>query len=221
MIKKVLIAEDHESSNISIQKTLEEMEIPDPDYVYYCDDALIRVQKACEAGNSYDLLITDLYFDTDHRAQKILGGAALIEVVRTVQPDLRILVFSAEGKTSVIRDLYDLKNIDGYVRKGRNDAKELKIAIARIAGNEKYIPRFFELASRPGNVHDFTAFDITIISLMARGLRQKEIPAYLEKNKITPSGLSSVEKRLNRIREALNFSSNEQLVAYCKEMGIV
>jgi len=31
MIKKVLIAEDHESSNISIQKTLEEMEIPDPD----------------------------------------------------------------------------------------------------------------------------------------------------------------------------------------------
>ena len=65
MIKKVLIAEDHESANISVQKTLDEMGILDPDYVYYCDDALVRVQKAMEAGEPYDLLITDLYFDTE------------------------------------------------------------------------------------------------------------------------------------------------------------
>src|SRR5258708_24293087 len=98
MIKKVLIAEDHESSNISVQKTLEEMGIGDPDYVYYCDDALVRIQKAKEGGEPYDLLITDLYFDADHRPQKIGGGAVLINAVREVQPELRVLVFSAEGK---------------------------------------------------------------------------------------------------------------------------
>jgi DNA-binding NarL/FixJ family response regulator len=221
MIKKVLIAEDHESSNISIQKTLEEMGIPDPDYVYYCDDALIRVQKACVAGNSYDLLITDLYFDPDHLEQQISGGAALIAAARDAQPDLHVLVFSAEGKTSVIQDLYDRSKIDGYVRKGRNDAKELKAAIAQIAENKTYFPRFFVSATRTGNVHDFTPFDTKIITMMATGFRQKEIAAYLKKNKIKPSGLSSIEKRLNIIGEALNFSNNEQMVAYCKEMGIV
>jgi len=221
MIKKVLIAEDYESSNLSIQKTLEEMAIPDPDYVYYCDDALVRIKKAFKDGEPYDLLITDLYFDVDHLKQQIGNGTELIAAARAAHPALRILVFSAEGRTPVIRALYEESNIDGYVRKGRNDAKQLKVAIAQIARNERYFPQFFVLATRPGNVHNFTPFDITIITLMAKGLRQKEIPAYLERNKITPSGLSSVEKRLNRIREALNFSNNEQLVAYCKEIGIV
>jgi DNA-binding NarL/FixJ family response regulator len=221
MIKKVLIVEDHESANISVQKTLEEMGIGDPDYVYYCDDALVKLGKAKEGGDPYDLLITDLYFDVDHRPQKIKDGASLIHAVRLVQPELQVLVFSAEGKVTVIEPLYTKGNIDGYVRKGRNDAKELKVAMGQIAGKERYFPRFYIHAIRQENVHDFTTFDIKIISLMAAGMRQKDIPAYLEKNQIKPAGLSSVEKRLNLIREALNFSNNEQLVGYCKEMGIV
>jgi DNA-binding NarL/FixJ family response regulator len=221
MIKKVLIAEDHESASISVQKTLEEMGVSDPDYVFYCDDALIRIQKAKEAGEPYDLLITDLYFDADHREQRIKGGADLVDAIRLVQPELRILVFSAEGKASVIASLYTKGAIDGYVRKGRNDAKELKMAIGQIGGDERYFPRFYLQAIRQENVHDFTSYDITLITLMAGGMRQKDIPAYLESHGIKPAGLSSVEKRLNHIREALNFSSNEQLVAYCKERKIV
>jgi two-component system, NarL family, captular synthesis response regulator RcsB len=221
MIQKVLIVEDHESANISVQKTLQETGIGDPDYVHYCDDALIRIQKAKEVGERYDLLITDLYFDADHRTQQIEGGAALIHAARAVQPELRVLVFSAEGKIGAIQQLYATGNIDGYVRKGRNDAKELKLAIGRIAGNERYYPRFYILATRQENVHEFTRYDITIISLMAGGMRQKNIPAYLAQNHIKPVKLSSVEKRLKFIREALSFTNNEQLVAYCKQMGIV
>ncbi|HWK03617.1 MAG TPA: response regulator [Puia sp.] len=221
MIKKVLIAEDHESSNISVQKTLEEMGIDDPDYVYYCDDALVKIQKASEGGEPYDLLITDLYFDADHRTPKIAGGAALINVVRDVQPELRVLVFSAEGKIGVIETLYTMGNIDGYVRKGRNDAKELKVAIGKIAANERHFPQFYIQATRQENVHDFTAYDIKIISLMAAGMKQKDIPAYLKQHQFKPPGQSSMEKRLNHIREALSFSNNQQLVAYCKVMGIL
>jgi len=222
MIKKVLIAEDHESANISVQKTLEEVGVAYPDYVYYCDDALIRVQKAVEKGEPYDLLITDLYFDQEaHRQEKISGGAALIDSVRKVQPELRILVFSAEGKIPVIETLYTQGNIDGYVRKGRGDARELQAAIIMISGNERYFPRFYVDATRKENVHDFTPYDIQIISLMAAGMRQKDIPDYLRQHGIKPAGLSSLEKRLNEIRAALNFTNNEQLVAYCRGMGIV
>jgi len=221
MIKKVLIAEDHESSNISVRKTLEELGIGDPNYVYYCDDALVRIQKAIEAGEPYDLLITDLSFDADHRSQIIATGAALIAAVRVAQPELRVLVFSVEGKVATIDALYTAANIDGYVRKGRHDAKELKAAIARINENERYFPQWYVQATRQENVHDFTSYDITIISLMAQGMKQKNIPDYLERNKIKPAKLSSIEKRLNEIRQALKFTNNQQLVAYCKDMGIV
>jgi two-component system capsular synthesis response regulator RcsB len=221
MIKKVLIAEDHESANISVQKTLEDLGIAQTDYVYYCDDALTKIQKGVQCNESYDLLITDLYFEEDACAQKISGGLLLIPAAREIQPDLRIVVFSAESKASTIEMLFKDLNVDGYVRKARNDAKELKAAIEAIAKNQSYFPRHLMQVVRQKNVHDFTAYDISIISLLADGVLQKDIPAYLRQNQIRPSGLSSMEKRLNYIKEILEFTKNEQLVAFCKDMGII
>jgi DNA-binding NarL/FixJ family response regulator len=220
MINKVLIAEDHESANISVQKTLEDLGISHIDYAYYCDDALIKIKRGKQDDRPYDLLITDLYFEED-RPQNLSGGAALITAARQVHPDLKILVFSAEGKAATIELLFDKQNIDGYVRKARNDAKELKIAIDQIDKNQRYFPRHLLQLVKQKNTHEFTEFDITIISLLARGIRQKDIPAHLKNHQIRPSGLSSIEKRLNHIKEVLTFSNNEQLVAYCKDMGIV
>jgi two-component system capsular synthesis response regulator RcsB len=221
MIKKVLIAEDHEITNLSMQKTLEELGIAQPDYVYYCDDALVKIQKGKHDNQPYDLLITDLYFEKDHRKQKLAGGEALIAAARQIQPDLKVLVFSAENKRGVIEGLFNRQSIDGYVRKARNDAKELRSAIDQIDKNQRYFPRWFVDLIKHKNAHEFTEFDIIIISLLAKGIRQKDIPAYLQKNKIKPSGLSSIEKRLNHMKEALDFSNNEQLIAYCKELGII
>ncbi|TDX00380.1 response regulator [Dinghuibacter silviterrae] len=221
MITKVLIAEDHESANISVQKTLEELNITQIDYTYYCDDAVQKIQIAHQKNEPYDLLISDLYFEEDERIQRISEGTDLIVAARQVQPDLKVLVFSAEDKPAVIESLFNNQDIDGYVRKARNDAKELKMAIEFIANNQRYLPRHLVKQFKQKNTHEFTEFDIIIISLMARGIRQKDIPAHLKEKQIQPSGLSSIEKRLNRIKEALDFSNNEQLVAYCKDMGIV
>lgn len=221
MIKKVLIAEDYQSVNISVQKTLEVMGIPDPDYVSYCDDALLRIKKAVQLQQSYDLLITDLHFQPDHREQNIKSGEALIAEARKLQPDLKILVFSATGKPATIESLYDDQHIDGYVSKGRNDTMDLEAAIRQIEANQRYFPRQQQQQIKQKNAHNFTAFDIAIITQLANGIRQKDIPAYLLKNNIQPSGLSSVEKRLNLIKEAYDFSTNEQLIAFCKDKGIL
>lgn len=220
MIKKVLIAEDHESSNISVQKTLADLGCDQADYVYYCDDALIRIEKACQANDSYDLLITDLYFEEDHRQQKITNGTDLITAARAVQPDLKVLVFSAEGRSVIVEKLFNESGIDGYVRKARGDAKELMKAIHQIENNQRYIPVHFTRELKQ-YTHEFTKYDITIISLMIEGKRQKEISEYLKNNNINPSGLSSIEKRLNYIKEVFGFSTNEQLIAHCVKIGVV
>jgi DNA-binding NarL/FixJ family response regulator len=220
MIQKVLIVEDHETVNISLQKTLGELGIDDTDVVYYCDDALQKVENRLLSGHSYDLMITDLYFEKDHRVQVLNGGVSLIAAVKKIQPDLKVLVFSAENKPSLIDMLFQLHEIDGYVRKARNDAKELKTAITEIAHHQRYYPR--KLApSESDHTYDFTQYDITLISLLANGIPQKNIPYYLQKNNIHPAGLSSVEKRLKLIREKLQIYKNEQLVIFCRDMGII
>ena len=221
MITKVLIAEDHESANISVQKTLEELSIINIEYVYYCDDALHRISKTAGTDKSYDLLITDLFFEPDERKQTLTGGADLIAAVRKVQPDLKILVFSAENKPSIIEMLYSQFYIDGYVRKARNDARELKQAIGEIAQHRQYLPRHIMQLIYSKNTYEFSEYEITLISLLAQGMPQKDIPGYLKENHIHPSGLSSIEKKLNHMRDVLNFTKNEQLVAFCKDKGII
>ena len=221
MFKRVLIAEDHESTNISVQKTLSDLGVTHTDYVYYCDDALMRVQKRVKEGQPYDLLITDLSFEEDHRKQQICDGAALIKAIKREQPTLKIIVFSGEHKTAAIDVLFKELNIDGYVRKARHDAKELKLAIEDIYKNKKYLSADLRKAVKEKNSYEFTEFDVTIISLLTNGTPQKDIPNYLRENNIKPSGLSSVEKRLSLMKETLGFSKNEQLIAFCKDLGII
>lgn len=164
MIQKVLIAEDHESASISIRKTLEEAGIADVDYAFYCDDALEKIRAQQKLNRSYDLLITDLYFEEDHIPQKISGGISLIQAARQVQPDLRILVFSAENRAAIIESLFQKYEVDGYVRKARNDSKELSNAFAAIADNQRYFPRHIMQVIKQKKAHDFTDFDIAVIT---------------------------------------------------------
>jgi two-component system capsular synthesis response regulator RcsB len=221
MFKRILIAEDHLMANISMQKTLTDLGFENPEYVYYCDDALAWINNAIRAEQPYDLLVTDLTFIDDHNKQKIAGGTELIQAVKQVQPNLKILVFSAENKPAIIDMLFKEMGIDAYVCKARNDAHHLKQALTAIYHHKKYLSPDVKLARKENNSHDFTELDIAIISQLVDGIPQKNIPHYLQENNIKPSGLSSVEKRLNLMKEVLGFSKNEQLIAYCKDVGII
>lgn len=221
MINKVIIAEDHESSNLSVEKTIEEFKVSEHDYVFYCDDAFNKIRLAIQKGEPYDLLITDLTFDADGNSQKISNGYELIRSVRAIQPDMMILVFTGEDRPANINKLYKEYEVDGYVRKARHDIKELKQAFEAISRRETYYPHGVLQLIRQTINYNFKDFDITIISLLAKGYRQKEIETYLKDNKIEPCSLSSIEKRLKDIRNEFGFSKNEQLVLFCKDKGML
>ncbi|MCX8533237.1 response regulator [Chryseobacterium luquanense] len=221
MFKKILISEDHESINISVQKTLEELNITNFDYVYYCDDALAKAEKSIREKQPYDLLITDLYYEEDHLPQKLKDGRELISAIRKEQPDLKIIVFSAEHKSGIIDSLFTDYGINGYVRKARHDSKELKKAIASVYNNENYLSLDLKQDIKKLNNYEFTTYDITLVSLLAQGVLQKNIPIFLQNNNIKPNSLSSIEKKINTLKEELGVSNNEQLVAFCKDLGII
>lgn len=222
MFDKILIAEDHEIANLSVQKTLHDIGAKQAKYVYYCDDALAWIKKALAAGEPYELLITDLVFDDDQTAQQINNGVDLIHAVRALQPDIKIIVLSSESRESIFEPLFKNRLIDGYVRKARRDAQHLKEALAVVYQHKVYY-RASQAAesAQKAHSHQFTNFDLCVISLLAEGVPQKNIPAYLKERDIKPSGLSSIEKRLAGMRQVLGFSKNEQLVAYCKDMGVI
>lgn len=220
MFKKVLIAEDLQSTNISIRHMVDEIGVTAAKYVYHCDDALLFIKNALVDQDPFELLITDLFFLPDHRRQELRGGEALIAAARFLQPDLKVLVFSGEQRAAIVESLFKTSKINGYVPKGRWDAEELKTAIRSIYKNKLHRPINLQ-GPVFKNVHEFSQYDVTVIQLISEGKSQKEVSAYLDVNEIKPSGLSSLEKRLNLIRESYNFTTNAQLIAFCKDVGII
>jgi two-component system capsular synthesis response regulator RcsB len=102
--------------------------------------------------------------------------------------------------------LFKEMNIDGYVRKARHDGQYFKLSHHLPSNNhKKYLSPDLKLARKENNSHDFTDLDIAIISQLVDGMPQKNIPYYLQENNIKPSGLSSIEKRLNLMKEVLGF----------------
>lgn len=221
MLQRVLIAEDFESTNFSLQKMLEEFGIPNVDFVYYCDDAISKIRIAIEENNNYDLLITDLNFEEDHYVQSLKGGEELIKAARKLQPELKILVFSANNKSGVVDRLVKNFGINAFVRKARSDSKNLKHALEAIQNGERFFSEDVKNSVRKLNTFEFSSYDIGLIDLLAKGIKVKEIPTVLEEKKIKPFGLSSVEKRISLLKDSLDLPNNAQLVAFCKDLGII
>ncbi len=221
MIDKIIIAEDQEFANLSVQKTMEDLQVKHYDYAFYCDDALAKIELAQLKGSPYDLLITDLSFEEDGTAQKIKDGIDLIRAVRAVQPGILILILSGQHRPSDINNLFENNEIDAYVRKARRDVHELKLAMNALSKGQRYYPRSLSQSIKRSNAYEFSDFDITIIRLLNQGYQQNKIPAYLKQHNIKPSSLSTIEKRLNQIREELGFSNNQQLMVFCNNAGLL
>ena len=126
MFKKVIIAEDFEEFNLAVKQTLSDLNIVNFQHAKYCDDAFLKIRKAIQDNEPFDLLISDLSFKKDHREVKIGSGDELIQIVRELQPNLKIIAYSIEEKNPRIKSLFENSEIDAFVLKGRNSIEELK-----------------------------------------------------------------------------------------------
>lgn len=222
MFKKVLIVEDHQGMNYSMQRTLEDLGIANDikNHVYYCDDAFGRIQKAIREEQPYELLITDLSFNEDYSKQTLKDGIALIKAAKAVQPNLKVVVFSSENRLSEAQILFDELQINAFVPKGRGDMQDLKSAIQAVFENKRHISVHLKKAINE-KIYFFEPLDKAILNLLVKGIPQKEMQSHLVAMNVKPNGLSSTEKRLKTMREALDLHSNEQLIAYCKDSRII
>lgn len=220
MYSKVLIAEDHEIENLGVINTLKELMITDFTFVNYCDEAYTRLAQALKEENPFRLLITDLGFISDHRDQRLTTGQELILEALTLQPDLKIIAFSIEKRAAVIDELFEVYHIDGFVSKGRNDGKELISTIKKVFAGEKVLPQHL-LNSIRNTTQSLTHYDISLLKLIAKGWKQKEIVKHFSDHGIKPDSRSAIEKRLNDLREILDAKNNIEMIVLCKDLGIL
>lgn len=222
MFQNVLIAEDQNTINKGVERTLTEMKIATIVTSQYCDEALLKIKAAQNEENPFDLLITDLSFKADHRKRKLTSGQELIKAVRTAQPTIKIIVFSVEHRIGKIKSLMDNLDIDGYVEKGREESKELKKAIKKVfAGNKYCSSSITQLLRNTDDIAQIDKYDELLLQLVAKGLKREQIATYFKKRGFSASSVSSIEKRVNKLKVLFNAKTSEQLIAIAIDRGLI
>ncbi|NHM05688.1 response regulator transcription factor [Flavobacterium sp. CYK-4] len=220
MYKKVLIAEDIDANSMAIVHTLEELEILEVDYAKYCDDALLKIRKAINDKCPFDLLISDLSFKKEHRIEKIETGEDLITQVRSIQPNIDVIVYSVEEKSYRIRSLFENLKINGFVNKGRKSIGELKTAIHAVADGKEYLSPELSYILKDKTIHEIDKYDVKIIQLLSKGMQQDEIETEFKTIGISPNSKSAIEKRISKLKDYFKANNNVHLIAIAKDLGI-
>jgi two-component system capsular synthesis response regulator RcsB len=222
MFHKVLVAEDLDSISITVGQVLKELSVSKIHHSKYCDDALLKIKKAQLENVPYELLISDLSFKADSRKTKLKSGEELIEAVKQIQPNIKIVVFSIEDKSFRIKSLFNNLGINAYVSKGRESIPELKKAIQDIfSGDTKIIsPELSNILVNKALI-EIEMYDIDILKLLSLGYTLDEISCSFKTKGIIPNGTSSIEKRINKLKTYFNASNNAHLMAITKDLGLV
>jgi DNA-binding NarL/FixJ family response regulator len=221
MFTKVLVAEDMEDINKGVYATLRELGIIEIEQVQYCDDALLRIKRATYDGSPFELLITDLSFVADHRTQRLSSGESLVQELKQSYPELRIIVYSIDNRLQKVRSLITESCVNAYVCKGRRGLRDLSDAIFMVYNNKRYVSQEVQNALRSNSTLEVDDYEIELLKHLSKGLSQDEISALFKTNNISPSSLSSIEKRLNKLRIQFNANNAIQLVAMMKDVGLI
>ena len=221
MFTKVLISEDMEDINKGVYASLCELGIKDIHQAQYCDDAYLKIKKAILDEAPFQLLITDLSFKADYREQRFPSGESLIKILKNEYPSLKIIVYSVEDRLQKVRTLMTDHHVDGYVCKSRRGLTELSKAIVNVLEDKVYLSPEVSQAFNTNYDLEIDDYDIMLLKHLSKGLSQEDISAHFKNSNISPSSLSAIEKRLNKLRIEFKANNAIHLVANVKDLGLI
>lgn len=221
MFKKVLIVDDHDDINKGVLDILEAFGVSNIQNAQYCDDAFLKIKKAEYDNEPFDLMITDLSFKKDHRECKITSGEDLIATLRKDYDSLPIIVYSMKDQLQKVRQLVNQFKVNAYVCKDRRGSIELAKAIEATSNNKQFLsPQIAGALSSKIDL-EITDYDIQLAKQLSLGLDQKGISCYFIKNNISPGSVSSIEKRLNKLRDKFKADNAIHLVSKMRDLGLI
>ncbi len=211
-----------EDINKGVHSLLTELRVQEIEQVQNSDEAYLKIKRIELDHEPFELLITDLSFKADYRSQTYPSGEALVEKVKSEFPKLKIIVYSVEDRLQRVRNLFNNHGINAYVCKSRSGLKNLTKAIkAEIYHGNTFLSPEVSNALSSTNELEVDDYDISLLNNLSKGLSQEEISDLYKKQHISPASLSSIEKRLNKLRIQFNANNAIQLIAIVKDLGLI
>lgn len=221
MIHKVLIAEDIDSINEGLGKHLRETFGVEIVQAKYCDEAYLKIKRAILDEDPFDLLITDLSFKEDHRNTNLKDGEMLVAKLREEGIAIKTIMYSIEDRPYKLKNLVNKLNLDAFVTKGRNSINEMTQILTDMMNGREVSTLNNDVHLSEEEVMNIDEYDVALLSRLSEGLSQEEIGNDFKASGIKPASLSSIEKRINKLKISLKAKNTIHLIAIAKDMGII
>lgn len=221
MFKKVLIAEDIDTINLGLIDELNKAFDFEIQHAKYCDDAILKFKKAMIEGQPFDLLISDLSFALDHRTCNIANGEELAREVLTLKPETKVIIYSIDDRPQKVKSLLKNPGINSYICKGRESSKQMLDAIKNLVDKDIYLPPDLKHLLNQTPVFEVQDYDIILLQELSAGNSQEGISKKLKSKNINPSSVSSIEKRINKLKLHFKAKNTVHLISQVKDFGLI
>lgn len=219
-IRKALVIDTIDWVFLGLRQSLHEVFAFDMDYASSKDVALSMIRKHNKTNAGYDLLIIDIRFQNGF-SDLGLDFYSVIKQIRNHTPGIRIIGHSSDRRPFVLLSFVHEAALDACVLKGQNGTEEMIKAIRNLGQFKPYIsPEIFQILNQAPPYHPDN-YDKRLLTELANGSSQKEISNHFSKNGLSPSSLSSIEKRINLLKERLRAQNNVHLISRAHELGII
>lgn len=198
---KVLVVDDHELVRAGMRRLLEEN--PQVSTIHEADSGEQALQMA--SHQKFDLVLMDINLPG-------ISGLEASDKMLTLAPESRIIMVTGRLEGGHIRKLLNA-GVRGYITKG-SSAEEMEKAMRRVMAGEQYLSPDVaqQVAMDVINGDDTNPFDrlttreLEIISLLLKGLRNRQISANLHISEKT------VSTHRTRAFEKLHVKTTAELV---------
>lgn len=198
----VLLADDHHLVRRGFRRLLE-------------DDPRLEVVGEAADGHEAVRLATDLrpQVVVMDAAMPGMSGMAATRAIRTVAPDVAVLMLSMHSEETVVRQAMDA-GARGYILKNVVDL-DLAAAIVRVAAGETVFDAALVKPALTGERTSLTPREAEVLQLICDGLSNKDIAARLKLS------VNTVSVHRANIMTTLGVHKAAELVVYALQHGLV
>lgn len=192
----------------------------------YSDENLV-VKVAYNAKSAYNQLVGNASFDIvfldfalpPYEAEKIFSGEDLAHLLRKRLPDTKIMMLTSHVEAFTIYQISKKIVPEGLLVKSDFNPEELLRAFKIVSDGGIYYSHSAKAAiTEVGkNQSALDSYDRRIISLLAKGIKTKNLPDHLN---IT---LSAIDKRKAAIKEffEIDKGNDEDIIREAKKRGLI
>jgi DNA-binding NarL/FixJ family response regulator len=215
---KILIVDDHQLIIDGIIASLNEKGDYDITSTNTCDKAFNKLKQ-----EKFDILFTDLSFDSNSQFNNIDGGESLIKKVKEAKIDVKIGVITGHTETNRIYNVIHNLQPSAYLLKNKCDATELGFAINKMLNNDFYYSHEVhqKLIKRACVQIQMDEVAIQILKELPNQSKISNLEGVIKKNDGSDLKLRSIESKLANLRIDLNAINNTDLILKAKELGII